>query len=646
MVQKMMFRTKDNCIAVMDMPYIDGVQLSTKTREYEIYFSQHNYNDFISSMSGSYAADFDKKNSEFVNQQVHGFSYYKQPEKYKNRFNDEAYCGFSAAGMASLFADVDYNVKDDEVPQEIKELGFEITPNDVEWEVYLDGDTYKMRNSQKKDEEFTNTRASINSKRRKINVWRHHFKMDATTEQRMNELIADFKSSGKDINSYTASLPRQDKSLFKIYKNEVIMNKSLKLTLCHEYKHFKNTMFTDTVYYNRTKKRVTAKGAALLVEHEECAPRVGELINDINEYMKRGEWDNFDNFQSVDSAWLVYELQAMPVAERKDFLKNPANFVTRASQNWKIGNRDWYEKNQFGRHTENGTPYQGGVLDFIDKTPMNLPEETEDFGETYQRIRKLYYHFALYNPDTGKYEQRYLDKYIDPSLDELSDYAKNNIVSEAEARLQKRKNEYDAALNAGADASLIEQARQFMRQRKASMQYLYPENMYIESLDANYIAQHGISCENAGWSNYLQSYYQRQSNYTEIAKNDEEYVFKLGEDVVRYTDKSTLSVSKKAQFATYMQVLKEPSKKNTTINFMPNLTAEQALMLYAACVACGRKMKGNVPTDLSGLNRLQGIPPQTIDLINHRLGRTPTTSTPTPTASYYRSSSRGSYGGR
>lgn len=639
MVQKTMFRTKDNRIVIMDMPYTDR-QLSIKMQEYENYFARRNYNDFIRNKDGSYATDFDEKNSKFVNQQVHGFSYHKQRDGYINRFTDAEYCAYSEAGMAPLFPDVNYDVQNDDVPEEIKNLGFEITPKDVEWEVYLDGDTYKMRNP-KTGDKFANTRASVSSQKRKINIFRHHFKMDKLTEQRMAELIAEFKHSGKDIKSYAASLHGKDISLFKIYENEVIFSKSLKLTLCHEYKHFKNTMYTDTNYYARADKRVSAKGATLLVEHEECSARIGELVNDVNEYMKRGEWDNFESFQSFDSAWLVAKLRTMPIDKRKDFLINPANFVTQASLNWQEHSRDWYEKNQFGEHQEGGTTYQGGILDFIDKTPMNLPKETEDLGETYQKIRKLYYHFALYNPNTGKYEQKYLDEYIHPSLEEFSEYAKDKLIPDAAKRLRQRENEYNAAIHAGADADLIEQARKLMRKRKASMQYLYPENMYIESLDADYIARNGISCANSGWSNHLQSYYQRQANYTEIAKNDEEYVFKLGNDIVRYTDKTTLSVSKDSQFATYMQVLAEPSNKNTTINFMPSLTKEQALMLYAACVASGRKMKGNVPTELHGLDRLQGIPPRTMDLINQRLGRTPVT--PTPTASHYRFSPRSGY---
>ena len=184
-----------------------------------------------------------------------------------------------------------------------------------------------------------------------------------------------------------------------------------------------------------------------------------------------------------------------------------------------------------------------------------------------------------------------------------------------------------------------------MRQNKLSTEYVHPENIYIESLDADYIAAHGIESENADWSNHLQSYYQRLPDYTEIAKNDEEYVFKLGQDIVRYTDKNTLALSKQSKFETYMNILAEPSNKNSAVNFLPSLDKEQALMLYAACVANGRKMKGNVPTDLNGLNHLQGIPPHAMDLINRHLGRT-TTATPTATASRLSYPLRGRSGGR
>ena len=80
-----------------------------------------------------------------------------------------------------------------------------------------------------------------------------------------------------------------------------------------------------------------------------------------------------------------------------------------------------------------------------------------------------------------------------------------------------------------------------------------------------------------------------------------------------------------------MQILAEPSNKNGVVNFMPNMNGEQALMLYAACLASGRKMKGNIPADLSGLDRLPGIDAATRNLINQRLGHSSATPTPSPT---------------
>ena len=58
----------------------------------------------------------------------------------------------------------------------------------------------------------------------------------------------------------------------------------------------------------------------------------------------------------------------------------------------------------------------------------------------------------------------------------------------------------------------------------------------------------------------------------------------------------------------YVKILKEPSNRNNVINFLPSLSRSDALKLYVACVAQGHEMKGNVPTDLRGLENLQGIP--------------------------------------
>lgn len=626
MVQKMMFRTKDNYIVIMDMPY-GGTQLHAKKSEYTHFFAAHDYNDFIDkknagTLAADYSGNFDEKNSQFVIKQIHGYSYKKQPSEYKNETTAAA-----PLGMAPTLPDVDYTINDADVPQDIKNLGYKIEPYDVEWDVYLLGGEYKLFD--KDGKEFDSTRASINTDNKIISVWRHHFKMDSATQNKMNDLIDEFKRSGLSLKRFSNGLSEPDKSLFSIYKNERQNNKNLRLTMCHEYKHCKITMFEDTVYFNLADKRVSAEQAALLKAHEECAPRISELVNQVNEYMKRGDWNNFKDFTSGEAGWLVSELRAMPADERKDFLKDPNNYVTKASEYWKTNHLDWYEKSQFGPHTVESMPRQGTVLDFIDRTPMFLPEDATD--TTYKKIKKMYYHFAIYNPDSGKYEQKYLDKYVDSSMEELSDYAKTNIVPAAKARLAERQRKYDEDVHNGADISLLEQARSFMRHNRTSAEYIHPQNIYIESFDADYIAAHGISCADAAWSNHLQSYYQRLPNYTEIAKNDEEYTFKLGNDAIKYSSKNTLAVSKNSSFNTYMQILAEPSNKNGVVNFMPNMNGEQALMLYAACLASGRKMKGNIPTDLSGLDRLPGIDAATRNLINQRLGHSSATPTPSPT---------------
>ena len=92
--------------------------------------------------------------------------------------------------------------------------------------------------------------------------------------------------------------------------------------------------------------------------------------------------------------------------------------------------------------------------------------------------------------------------------------------------------------------------------------------------------------------------------------------------MVRYTDVKNVAIGKDSSFDTYMKVVNAPTARGSAINFRPNLSEEQKLMLFAACVASGRKMKGNIPTDLSGLDRLQGIDAATMDKINRTLGRT------------------------
>ena len=64
--------------------------------------------------------------------------------------------------------------------------------------------------------------------------------------------------------------------------------------------------------------------------------------------------------------------------------------------------------------------------------------------------------------------------------------------------------------------------------------------------------------------------------------------------------------------------------KNNTIEFASTLSKEQALMLYVACVNYGRKMSGCVPKDLSGINKLKGVPSAELNKFNHRTGNNST----------------------
>ena len=65
-------------------------------------------------------------------------------------------------------------------------------------------------------------------------------------------------------------------------------------------------------------------------------------------------------------------------------------------------------------------------------------------------------------------------------------------------------------------------------------------------------------------------------------------------------------------------MLKEPSNRAAPVEFLDTLSREQKLMLYIACVNNGRRMVGKVPTDLSGIERLQGIPEAEMNRFRYR----------------------------
>ncbi|MBO6290457.1 MAG: hypothetical protein J6N45_09095 [Alphaproteobacteria bacterium] len=595
MAESIMFRTKDDHIVIMNNVRDDAHKIRLKTL-----ISGQNYLDVLNSVDPNIARDLDLKNTQFIDKYVHRFDYKKRKDEFNNIFENPAEnSGRYNSCSAPCLPHLDYDIKTKDIPLDIQALGFSVIPVDNQYEVDDDGKVIG---------EFSNTRASVRAGTREICVIRNHFKMSPENETLMNDLINRFEKQTEPAINFESTLSGKEKNLFFIYRQELENVQKQKLILHHEFKHVKNEMFFNTVYLNRANYRLSGSDTYRIAVEDERSAFLSLTVNSVNEYLKNGDWDNYDAFHFNDKK-LVDTLKAMPASERKTYLMNPKNYIDVSLEFFTKEKQANYDKTQFG----------GVIKDKVNQTAPNLPEDSGDLSPTFKQIRKQYYHFAVYNPDSGKYEQKYLDEFIDDAHEVVPNAT---LAQEAKDAYATRQAEYEADVKSGANPNIIDDARKFIRFQNKKTAVVTPDNTYIESLDADWIARHGIANDSASWSNSLQKYFMRQENYVELAKNNEEYTFKLGPDVVRYTNTKNVAIGEDSSFDTYMKVVNAPTARGSAINFRPNLSEEQKLMLFAACVASGRKMKGSIPTDLSGLDRLPGIDAATMAKIKRTLGRT------------------------
>ena len=107
-------------------------------------------------------------------------------------------------------------------------------------------------------------------------------------------------------------------------------------------------------------------------------------------------------------------------------------------------------------------------------------------------------------------------------------------------------------------------------------------------------------------------------------------MFQINDATVRYTGKKKVELSSNADYALYDKMLKEPSNRAAPVEFLDTLTDRQKLLLYIACVNNGRRMTGHVPTNLSGIAHLSGIPEAELNRFRHRQQSMQSTPQPTP----------------
>lgn len=660
MRETVIFTTKDNRPVVVNVEFSSPAEKSQKVFQCKSYFDAHTYEEYGNDYSRAQSAgtsdpnysmftQIDDDNTEFLNSEISPYSYMKRRGDYVNNLqqNDNY-----PRSMAPLLPGIDYRFDERDVPEEIKNLGFQLQPKDDEYEIVFNSSTglYEVPH-------FSTYRAWVTVGCFNVQLVRNHFKMSPQIKRRMDVAIAAYQQACRaEPNLSPSAFARRitdpkERSLFKIYADEHRFASKRKYFLAHEFKHIKNKMFFDALYLDRGTKRPTVEDLYRLHVEDERSAYLSQVINSVNKYLINGNFDDFSMFDG-ESQWLQQKLQSMPADRRKAYVMDLPNLVHGELKNFADSHRDKYDREQF----------QNNVNASIDKAPMSVEEDTA--RELFFKIRKQFYKFAVYNPDTGRMEQKSLADYIDAAHEvEIRNRTQKNIISNGKRLLQTRQNEYNRRLRNGRiNPSLVEPAKKMLRDRMHQPSFITPDNLNIECLDHNLPQRPNTPNPpqprhpNADWSSHLQQYWRLQDGYQEIERTNDAYKFKIHNDEITYTDKNTLSVSNDSAYDTYMKILKEPSNKNNVINFLPTLSHDEALKLYVACVAQGRQMSGNVPTDLNGLENIQGIPAADVRKAQQRMQNRPAspvqggqqgaTITAASTGANSRSYQSGSRGGR
>lgn len=621
--ESLLVKTKDNYVIVLSVSFTNIAEKMRLIKQCEQYCQNVNYGDFKTSGINSANVSYDAVNTRFLHDEIVGYHYKKQPQNFKNELKDGI---FPAKMNKPNVLHFDNRLPDSFFSEMIKNVGYHIKPED---------EIFKVRYNRSKGKyeivNFKIKRAEVNYNRKEIKVVRNHFEFKPQDYAKLQNMIAGYeaekqKNPNLGLLEYAVNIKdSKDYSLFTIYAREQNNINHLSTTLDHELKHVKNMVFLDGLGLKDDYKLMSADNMYRICVENERSAYMQQLVFCINQYLKKGDYNDFSMFDGESTACANHLKTLKTKEERMKYAMNWPVLVDKMMEQFDKKHKDYYDKTQFA----------GNVMSMAETEPLTAPEDTDN--ETFNKIRTLYYQYLIYNPITGKEERVSLSKYISPLREvKISEEVRNKIINPAKKKLQKRRSELNKSLAKGEiNLDFILPAKKLMREGIYSKSFINE----IEGMSVGRILDEvsnpttknpdilkkpavKIPDDKAFWSDDLQKYWSKVDGYKEIAKNNFEYTFKIKNAKVTYKDKTHVDISSSADFDLYVKLLKEPSSKNNVIKFANTLSKEQALMLYVACTNYGRRMSGNIPTDLSQIKNLKGIPPEEINKFNHRTAST------------------------
>lgn len=618
--EKLLVKTKDDHIRVLDITYSNDVERARLKNQCETLFAGLNLQDSTRLPAGVRS---DNVNTDFLNQEISDYSYRKNRANFTNKMHNDP-----PVQPNTLY--VSHRISDDEFPEVIKNLGFKISPSDKRYRVHYNSAANKFEITPK----FVETVMSVDAHNRSIVIVRNHFQLDSQDYQLLETLKQQFaraKQTRPDLSEdkFAASLSApKARQLFYFYAAEIDRNSDRETSINHELKHILNAVFMSGLSLKKDSKRMQVEDCYRIQAEDERSAYLGELVNNINAYLQKGDFDDFSMFNSNNSECVDDLKRLHTPEERLAYVQNWPHLVAQKLHYFEREKRDFYDSSQLPRNFQI----------CINNVPLAAPEDVD--RSEFKKLRSLFYNFQIYNPTTHRMEQVNLAHYITPDLEvSISADKQQRIIEPMKAVLNARLQEFEDKLQKGEiDVNLINTAKKLIRSNVYSSQYVTEIDSFriAELFDDNTNSptptppSAPTPSDRAEWSDGLKRYWQRVDGYRELAKNNNEYMFKIHDATVRYTGKKKVELSCNADYALYDKMLKEPSNRAAPIEFLDTLTEKQKLLLYIACVNNGRRMIGHVPTDLSGISHLRGIPEAEMNRFIHRQQSMPSAPKPTP----------------
>lgn len=601
--EKLLLHTADNSIIVFNLDYNNDAEKRRKVLAYKQFCEQHTQSEFFNLFvryqhSGQEMYDsFDVDNTNFINKEIFRMDLRKQQYNYENKVSTDNIPAHIRSKPRTLH--FDSHIDDMEISPLIKNLGFQIEPEDNLYDVYFDNvsQEYDIR-------DFSKRRASVNTDKRKIILVRNHFTLPPAEYITMQRLIASWERNKRNnptlsVFQFVSSIrDSRERSLFNIYANEYnIVNHRL-LILKHELTHIKNNALMSGLSLKDTEKRMSVEDYYRLEVEDERSAYLSQIINAVNVYMKNGNLDDFTMFD-IEAKELVRTVSGLPRGQRLQYVQNLPVLLDVAFKSFERNHHKDYDSKQF----------KDNLLIRMEKVPLTVPSD-DDRKEFFLR-RSLLYHYKLYNPQTGAYEEKNLASLIRPEQEVKIDAdARQNIIIPSQQKLSRRLTEYNRDKSRGIiNPELVPEAKRLMRDNLHNPRFINQINgLEISSLPDDFVQPRPIvTSQPVKWSKDLREYWQKIDGYKELASTENEYTFAVNESVISYKAKNKVNLNKDAEYNAYIKLLQEPSNKNKPIIFKDTLTKEQALKLYVACVVNKRQMKGNLPRDFTLLKNMKDI---------------------------------------